>query len=112
MEWYKNCEDKFQRLKTLLTTVPILELVIEGKSFIIYYDASHSCFGFVLVQDKNAIAYASRQLNLHEKIYLTHDLELVVMLFSLRYGGIIYMGLSVKYLLIIVVCKMCSLNRT
>ena len=35
-------EQSFQKLKTLLTTAPILTLSIEGKDFIVYCDASHS----------------------------------------------------------------------
>ncbi|KAH0729489.1 hypothetical protein KY290_000612 [Solanum tuberosum] len=61
-EWIEKCEESFQKLKTLLTTAPILALPVEGKDFIVYCDASHSGLGVVLMQDKNVIAYASRQL--------------------------------------------------
>ncbi|WMV33254.1 hypothetical protein MTR67_026639 [Solanum verrucosum] len=57
-----KCEESFQNLKTLLTTMPILALLVEGKDFIVYCDASHSGLSDVLMQDKNVIAYASRQL--------------------------------------------------
>ena len=36
------------------------------------------------MQEGNVIAYASRQLNEHEVNYPTHDLELVVVVFSLK----------------------------
>ena len=36
---------------------------MEGKNFIVYCDASYSGLGAVLMQEKNVIAYASRQLN-------------------------------------------------
>ncbi|WMV28852.1 hypothetical protein MTR67_022237 [Solanum verrucosum] len=71
-------------LKTLLTTAPILALPVEGKYFIVYCDASHSGLGVVLMQDKNVIAYASRQLKVHERNYPTHDLELAAIVFSLK----------------------------
>ncbi|WMV32637.1 hypothetical protein MTR67_026022, partial [Solanum verrucosum] len=58
-EWTKKCEESFQKLKTLLTTAPILALSVEGKDFIVYYDASHSGLGAALMQDKNVIVYAS-----------------------------------------------------
>ncbi|WMV24959.1 hypothetical protein MTR67_018344 [Solanum verrucosum] len=61
-EWTEKCENSFQKLKTLLTTAPILVLPVKGKDFIVYCDASHSGVGVVLMQDKNFIAYASRQL--------------------------------------------------
>ncbi|WMV30281.1 hypothetical protein MTR67_023666 [Solanum verrucosum] len=38
----------------------------------------------VLIQQGKVIAYASRQLNVHEKNYLTHDLELAAVEFSLK----------------------------
>lgn len=71
-------------LKTLLTTTPILALSVEGKYFIIYCDASHSGLGVVLMQNKNVIAYASRQLKVHKRNYPTHDLELAVVVFALK----------------------------
>ena len=46
-EWNEKCEQSFQNLKALLATTPILELLIEGKDFIVYCDASHSGLGAV-----------------------------------------------------------------
>ncbi|WMV45823.1 hypothetical protein MTR67_039208 [Solanum verrucosum] len=57
-EWSEKCEESFQKLKTLRTPAPITALPVEGKDFIVYYDASHSRVGVVLMHDKNAIAYA------------------------------------------------------
>ena len=73
--WSDECEESFQKLKTLLTTAPILTLLVEGKNFIVYYDASYSGLDAMLMQEKNVIAYASRQLKVHERNYPTHDLE-------------------------------------
>ena len=36
------------------------------------------------MQNERVIAYASRQLRLHEKNYPTHDLELVAVVFALK----------------------------
>ncbi|WMV38730.1 hypothetical protein MTR67_032115 [Solanum verrucosum] len=83
-EWTEKCDENFQNLKTLLTTAPILTLPIKGKDFIVYCDASHSGLGIVLMQDKNVITYALRQLKVHERNYLTHDLELVAIVFALK----------------------------
>ena len=38
--WSDECEESFQKLKTLLTTALILTLPVEGKNFIVYCDAS------------------------------------------------------------------------
>nr|GEX79675.1 transposon Ty3-G Gag-Pol polyprotein [Tanacetum cinerariifolium] len=47
-----------------------------SKDFVVYCDASHKGLGAVLMQREKVIAYASRQLKIHEKNYTTHDLEL------------------------------------
>ncbi|GJV35973.1 putative reverse transcriptase domain-containing protein [Tanacetum coccineum] len=57
---------------------PILALPNGSKDFIIYCDASIKGLGAVLMQREKVIAYASRQLKIHEKNYTTHDLELRV----------------------------------
>ncbi|WMV18707.1 hypothetical protein MTR67_012092 [Solanum verrucosum] len=83
-EWTEKCEERFQKLKTILTTAPILAVLVEGKDFIVYCDASHSGLGAVLMHDKNVIAYASRQLKVHERNYPTHYLELAAVVFALK----------------------------
>ncbi|GKB37236.1 putative reverse transcriptase domain-containing protein, partial [Tanacetum coccineum] len=55
---------------------PILALPKGSENFIVYCDASHKGLGAVLMQNEKVIAYASRQLKIHEKNYTTHDLEL------------------------------------
>ena len=54
------------------------------KEFVIYSDASLNGLGCVLMQEDRVIAYASRQLKPHEKNYLTHDLELAAIVFTLK----------------------------
>lgn len=58
-EWTKKCEDSFQKHKTLLSTTPTVALPMEGKDFIVYFDASHYDLWALLMQDKSVIAYAS-----------------------------------------------------
>ncbi|XP_028051369.1 uncharacterized protein LOC114256014 [Camellia sinensis] len=48
------------------------------------HDASHKGLGCVFMQNGKVIAYASRQLKPDEKNYPTHDLELAVVVFSLK----------------------------
>jgi hypothetical protein len=50
----------------------------------IYYDASTQGLGCVLMQDGHVVAYASRQLRKHEEHYLTHNLELAVVVHALK----------------------------
>ena len=67
-----------------VTTAPVLTLPSGQDGYTVYCDASRQGLGFVLMQHENVIAYASRQLKKHEQNYLTHDLELVVVVFALR----------------------------
>ncbi|GKD23751.1 putative reverse transcriptase domain-containing protein [Tanacetum coccineum] len=59
-----------------LGCAPILALPEGSENFVVYCDASHKGLGVVLMQREKVIAYASRQLRVHEKNYTTHDLEL------------------------------------
>ena len=51
---------------------------------VIYSDASGKGLGCVLMQHNHVITYVSRQLKPHERNYLTHDLELAVVIFTLK----------------------------
>ncbi|XP_070006074.1 uncharacterized protein [Nicotiana sylvestris] len=66
--WSDDCEMSFQKLKIALTTTP----------------------------DGRVIAYASRQLKIHEKNYLVHDLELVVIVHTLKIWRHYLYGVSCK----------------
>nr|GEX39560.1 putative reverse transcriptase domain-containing protein [Tanacetum cinerariifolium] len=65
-----------------------------SEEFVVYCDASLRGFGAVLMQREKVIAYASAQLSTHEENYMTHDLELVAVVFALSYGDIICMERS------------------
>ena len=47
-----------------------------------YSYVSRVDLGYVVLQLGNVIAYLSGQLKVHEKNYLTHDLELAVVVFA------------------------------
>ncbi|GJZ32985.1 putative reverse transcriptase domain-containing protein [Tanacetum coccineum] len=66
-----------------LCSAPILALPEGNENFVVYCDASHKGLGAVLMQKEKVIAYASRQLKVHEKNYTTHDLELGAVVFAL-----------------------------
>nr|GEX39766.1 Gag-Pol polyprotein [Tanacetum cinerariifolium] len=59
-----------------LCSAPILALPEGSEDFVVYCDASHKGLGAMLMQREKVIAYASRQLKVHERNYTTHDLEL------------------------------------
>ncbi|GKA24792.1 putative reverse transcriptase domain-containing protein [Tanacetum coccineum] len=77
-------EEAFQTLKNNLCDYPILSLPDEFKDFVVYCDASNQGLGCVLMQRGKVVAYASRQLKIHEKNYTTHDLELGAVVFDLK----------------------------
>ncbi|GJW19336.1 putative reverse transcriptase domain-containing protein [Tanacetum coccineum] len=87
LEWGDKQEAAFQTLKNKLCSAPILTLPQEAKNFIVYYDALHKGLGAILMQNEKVIAYASRQLKIHEKNYTTHDLELGAWFCSKEFGG-------------------------
>ncbi|KAI3797507.1 hypothetical protein L1987_32764 [Smallanthus sonchifolius] len=83
-EWGPKQEEAFQTLKQKLCEAPILTLPDGTEDFVVYCDASHLGLGCVLMQRGKVIAYASRQLKIHEKNYTTHDLELGAVVFALK----------------------------
>src|SRR5687767_907514 len=82
--WTDACEKSFQVLKDRLTSAPILTLPDGVEGFVVYCDASRIGLGCVLMQRGKVIAYASRQLKVHERNYPTHDLELAAVVFALK----------------------------
>ncbi|GJR56578.1 putative reverse transcriptase domain-containing protein [Tanacetum coccineum] len=82
---FSKCEFWIPKLiKQKLCSAPILALPEGSKDFVVYCDASHKGLGVVLMQKEKVIAYASRQLKIHEKSYTTHDLELGSVVFALK----------------------------
>jgi len=79
-----RCEESFKELKQRLTSAPVLVIPDVSKPFEVYCDAFHQGLRCVFMQERKVVAYASRQLKVHEKNYPTHDLELAVVVFALK----------------------------
>ena len=78
--WTLDCQQALVKLKSLLTTAPLLKYPDFSKLFIQETDTSGDGLGAVLAQRQNdgsvrPIAYASRSLQKHEKNYGITDLE-------------------------------------
>ena len=71
----EKCQKSFRTLKSLLTQTPTPTLLIEGKEYVVYSDASHNCQGCILMQERKVIYYASQILKPNELNYETFDLE-------------------------------------
>ncbi|GJY15731.1 putative reverse transcriptase domain-containing protein [Tanacetum coccineum] len=83
-DWSEKAEVAFQLLKQKLCSALILALPKGSENFVVYCDASRKGLGVVLMQMEKVIAYASRQLKIHENNYTTHDLKLGAVVFALK----------------------------
>ena len=83
-EWTPRCEESFQQLKNILTSVPILKVVDPEKYFVVCIDACGQGIGGFLMQDNHVICYESRKLKDHEKNYATNDMELATIVHALK----------------------------
>ena len=83
-EWNDLCEKAFQELKRRLTSTPILIVSEQGQRCTVYCDASKDRLECVLMQSRRVVAYGSRQLKNHEQNYPTYDMELAVIVFTLK----------------------------
>ena len=80
-QWFEACDKSFQELKKRFTTASSLTLPKGTQGFIVYCVASRVGLVCFLMQNGKVIAYASRQLKVHETNYPTHDLELADVVF-------------------------------
>ncbi|GJZ47427.1 putative reverse transcriptase domain-containing protein [Tanacetum coccineum] len=83
-DWGEKEENAFQLIKQKFCSATILAFPEGSEDFVVYCDASHKGLGVVLMQREKVIAYASRQLKIHEKNYTTQDLELGSVVFALK----------------------------
>jgi hypothetical protein len=83
-KWTPACQESFEMLKHKLTIAPVLVRPDVHKPFLVYWDASYTGLGCVLMQEGKVVAYSSRQLKVHEKNYPTHDLELAAVVHALK----------------------------
>jgi len=72
------------RVEEVIDHCLILTLPIEAKEYTIHNNAFNNGLGYVLIQNDKIIAYTSRPLKPYKNNYLTHYLELVVMVFALK----------------------------
>ena len=83
-EWKDECATIFEQLKQLLKNNTLLKILDSDKEFVVCKDACKRGLGEALMQEGHVVCYESWKLNEHEKNYLTHDLELRVMIHALK----------------------------
>ena len=84
--WISECQDSFDRLKTLLTTSPITAFPDFSLPFRLYTDTSTAGLGTILTQVREGkeriICCASRSLNQAEKAYPATKLECLAIVWA------------------------------
>ncbi|GKD92509.1 putative reverse transcriptase domain-containing protein [Tanacetum coccineum] len=83
IEAIKNWAAPTTPIEQKLCSASILALPKGMEDFVVYCDASLKCYRAMLMQREKVIAYASRQLKIHEENYATHNLELGAVVFAL-----------------------------
>ena len=89
-QWTQACQHSFERLKDLLTTLPVLAYPDFTKEFVLHTDASGAVIGAVLEQEQDdgllhPVAYASRTTNRHEKRYGVTELEALGVVWAVKH---------------------------
>ncbi|GJW71930.1 putative reverse transcriptase domain-containing protein [Tanacetum coccineum] len=79
--YYRRFIKGFLKIAKTMTKLTQKKVI---KDFIAYCDASIKGLSAALMQREKVIAYASRQLKIHEKNYTTHNLELGAVVFALK----------------------------
>ena len=83
-EWNNECEQAFVKLKSMITTTPVLDFYNPSKSLEIQDDSSQDGLGAVLMQNGKPLEYASRALTLTEKRWAQIEKELLAVVFGLE----------------------------
>ncbi|GKB04479.1 putative reverse transcriptase domain-containing protein [Tanacetum coccineum] len=81
--YYRRFTKNFSKIAKSLTILTQKSLPDGPGDFVVYCDASGLGLGCVLMQRGKVIA-SSRQLKIHEKNYMTYDLELGAVVFALK----------------------------
>ena len=82
--WESEQQTAFKKIKTALTTLPILAYFDKDKNHIIQMDASKTGLRAVLLQDDQPVVYASRALTDMECRYSNIERELLGIIFGLE----------------------------
>ena len=88
-EWSEACQDSFNKLKTILTTFPVLRSPDFTKPFILSVDASDTGVGATLSQGDSRetmhpVGYFSKKLSLTQSRYSTIEKEALSLILALN----------------------------
>ena len=76
-------QQTFEKMKTIMSSCPVLALLDFSQPFIVECDASGEGLGAVLMQNHHPIAFESRKLKDYERHYSIYDKEMLAILHAL-----------------------------
>jgi hypothetical protein len=71
-------------LNILLKSVPLLRIVDSDQDFVVCTNTCKEALGGVIFQNGNVVWYESRNLKEHQRLYATHDLQLIAIVHALN----------------------------
>jgi flagellin-specific chaperone FliS len=83
-EWNQDCNEAFEKVKSILTSEPLLKLPDFNLPFVISCDASGYGIGAVLEQENHPISYYSRKLHAHELNYSNYEKEALAVVSAVK----------------------------
>ncbi|MEW8547939.1 MAG: reverse transcriptase domain-containing protein [Candidatus Thiodiazotropha sp.] len=88
-DWNPECQEAFEKLKTALTTAPVLAYPDMNKPFVLSTDASGHALGYVLGQldssgKEHVIAYGGRALRPDERKWAVTELECLAVIVGIE----------------------------
>ena len=83
LKWNEEAEKAFQKMKEVIRSCPILALIDFSNPFVVECDAWGGGVGAVIKQFQHPIAFESRNLQPHEKIYSIYDKEMLSIMHAL-----------------------------
>ena len=81
--WSNTAQQAFDRLKEVISSCPVLAFPDFTQPFVLECDASREGIGVVLMQGGHPIAFKSRKLLPHERLYPIYDKEMLAIMHAL-----------------------------
>ena len=83
--WNESAREAFQKLKTVMTTSPVLALPNFDVAFEVECDAAGRGIGAVLMQNRQPIAYFSKALSENNLAKSVYEKELMALVLSIQH---------------------------
>ena len=80
--WEKPQQEAFDRLKSVITTAPVLAYFHNSKETVLNVDASSTGLGAVIMQDGKPVAFSSKSLTTSERRYANIERELLAIVWG------------------------------